>query len=224
MSSRTLSATQPIPHTEKLPRKGQRLSSRERIAKVAKNLFVSKGYEGVSVDEIAREANVSKPTIYAHFGSKEALFLSILDAWCATISAPLVGQGASDRPIEEVLRAHARTYTRLIFDPSVLDMNRLLIAEARRVPDTARRYYEVGPNSAYKAIASFLQERISTGEIDCSDCYEAARAYAAILLASTRLRMQLIVDEKPDWDEIDRRSDFVIGIFLDGLRPHGQMR
>ena len=53
---------------------------RQTIADAALQVFLRQGFAGASVDEIAAEARVSKPTIYAHFGSKEELFRRIMAA------------------------------------------------------------------------------------------------------------------------------------------------
>ncbi len=50
----------------------------ESIIKSAKELFSIYGYKKVSMDEIARDANVTKKTIYAHFKDKETLFKEIV--------------------------------------------------------------------------------------------------------------------------------------------------
>lgn len=52
---------------------------REQLINVARHLFAEKGYEAVSVEEIAQWASVSKPVIYEHFGSKDGLYAVILD-------------------------------------------------------------------------------------------------------------------------------------------------
>ena len=53
---------------------------RERILNVAARLFVSEGYHGISMREIAQAAGVSKAGLYYHFQDKEALFLGVLTA------------------------------------------------------------------------------------------------------------------------------------------------
>ncbi|MEV6432185.1 TetR/AcrR family transcriptional regulator [Nocardia sp. NPDC051463] len=56
-----------------------RMSAAEReqqLLDVAEVLFTERGYEGVSVDEIARVAGVTRPIVYQHHGSKEGIFLA----------------------------------------------------------------------------------------------------------------------------------------------------
>ena len=52
----------------------------------AREVFLKCGFEGASVDAIAEEAKVSKATLYAHFPSKDRLFLSVLQAECDRLS------------------------------------------------------------------------------------------------------------------------------------------
>ena len=55
------------------------LQRREQLIRVGRALFASKGFEAVSVEEIAANAKVSKPIVYEHFGGKEGLYAVIVD-------------------------------------------------------------------------------------------------------------------------------------------------
>lgn len=199
-------------------RRSAATSPRERVAKVARDLFVERGFEGASVDEIARRARVSKPTIYAHFGDKERLFVHILEKACERLIAPLVSEDARDRPIAEVLRNHARHYSRAVLAPDVVALHRLCVGEAVRFPAISRRYYEQGPETAHRALAAFLQERATAGEIDCPDAELAAWHYASLVIATARTRLLFRVDETPDWEMVDRMVASAVELFLVGIR------
>jgi AcrR family transcriptional regulator len=51
-----------------------------QLLEVARKVFGAKGFHGVSMEDVAREAGVTKPILYDHFSSKEALYLALLDA------------------------------------------------------------------------------------------------------------------------------------------------
>lgn len=203
----------------RVPIKPKRVASspRERVAKVARDLFITHGFAGVSIDEIARRARVSKPTIYAHFGDKERLFLHILETACAKLIAPLVSEDARGLPIADVLRHHAHHYSRAVLAPEVVALHRLCVGEALRFPSISRRYFEQGPEMAHKALAAFLQERADAGEINCPDCDLAAWHYASLVIATTRTRLLFRVDEVPQWQEIDRLVESAVELFLRGI-------
>lgn len=192
-------------------------SPRERVAKVARDLFIAHGFEGVSIDEIARRAHVSKPTIYAHFGDKEQLFRHILETACTRLIAPLVSQDARGRPIGEVLRNHAHHYSRAVLAPEVVALHRLCVGEALRFPSISRHYFEQGPEMAHKVLAAFLQERADAGEIDCPDCDLAAWHYASLVIATARTRLLFRVDNTPQWQEVDRMVASAVELFVRGI-------
>ena len=52
---------------------------REQLIDVGRLLFAEKGFEAVSVEEIAAKAEVSKPVVYEHFGGKEGLYAVVVD-------------------------------------------------------------------------------------------------------------------------------------------------
>ena len=75
-----------------------RMSGRERreqLIAVGRTLFAEKGFEAVSVEEIAATAGVSKPVVYEHFGGKEGLYAVVVDRemnhLLSTISGALQG-------------------------------------------------------------------------------------------------------------------------------------
>ena len=58
---------------------------REQLIAVSRSLFASRGYEGTSVEEIAAQAQVSKPVVYEHFGGKEGLYAVVVDREVRTL-------------------------------------------------------------------------------------------------------------------------------------------
>jgi AcrR family transcriptional regulator len=71
---------------------------REQLLVVGRRLFAEKGFEAVSVEEIAAKAGVSKPVVYEHFGGKEGLYAVLVDRemneLLASISDALTGSNA----------------------------------------------------------------------------------------------------------------------------------
>ena len=78
---------------------------RAAILDAAMNVFADRGYHASSIDEIAREAGVSKALIYEHFASKQALWASLLDTQAAEIFRRLAAGAATAEPGEVRLRS-----------------------------------------------------------------------------------------------------------------------
>ncbi|MCU0280176.1 MAG: TetR/AcrR family transcriptional regulator [Candidatus Nanopelagicales bacterium] len=71
---------------------------REQLLSVGKTLFASRGYEAVTVEEIAAAAEVSKPVVYEHFGGKEGLYAVIVDREMQTLVKKITESFTGDNP------------------------------------------------------------------------------------------------------------------------------
>ncbi len=82
---------------------------REQLIAVGRGLFAAKGFDGTSVEEIAAEADVSKPVVYEHFGGKEGLYAVVVDreltALTSTVTAALTSEGSERETIERAALA-----------------------------------------------------------------------------------------------------------------------
>src|SRR5947209_4757575 len=152
----------------------ERRSPRKRraILEAARTAFLRSGYRGASMDEIAALARVSKQTVYKHFADKEQLFSAIILGITARAeefaqAVPLLLQDTED--LEQALQALARHYIRAVITPAVLQLRRLVIAEAARFPDLACTYYERAPERVLAALAAALQQLADRGHVRLDD-------------------------------------------------------
>lgn len=132
-------------------RRGEAL--REHILYAAKDVFLELGFERASMDEIAARAETSKRTLYAHFESKEKLFLAIISLVRGLFLAKLkMPDDYSDDPAQALTLFCGRYLEILLFGGSIR-MCRMGIAEAARFPEASIQYYDV--------IFTAVQERLS---------------------------------------------------------------
>ncbi len=101
-----------------------RLSGPERketILSAAQGLFASKGFHGVSIDEIARAVNVSPAILYRHFDSKQALYSAVLEKFAGQRQSyveTIVNHGTS---FEDALAGMTQVYVKNIAEnPDIL--------------------------------------------------------------------------------------------------------
>jgi AcrR family transcriptional regulator len=78
---------------------------RRRIVEAATSLFSRYGYKRTSIDLLAAEAGVAKPTVYAYFADKDAIFQAVVEAVCDELVLAARQAGERDAPIEERVAA-----------------------------------------------------------------------------------------------------------------------
>jgi AcrR family transcriptional regulator len=138
-------------------RRGDEL--REHILWEAKNVFIELGFERTSMDVVAARASTSKRSLYAHFESKDKLFLDVIDLARGLYVDKLAAPGQySDDPAQAVVLFCGRFLQLLLYKPA-LRTCRMTIAEAERLPEAASRYYDAIFATTQDRLASFIGER-----------------------------------------------------------------
>ena len=194
-----------------------RLSSGGPIRDAAASLFLEKGYQGTSMDEIAALAGVSKQTIYTHFPNKEVLFQDLVlgnagrvDEFTAEIQRTF-DQGSD---LSRGLRDVARLYMRFVIRPEVLRLRRLVLGEAGRFPGLAQRYYELVPERVYQALADLFRQLTDRGLLSVDDATLAAHHFAWLVLGLPLDAAMFDDNRVPAPDELDRLADAAARVFI----------
>jgi TetR/AcrR family transcriptional regulator, mexJK operon transcriptional repressor len=191
--------------------------SPERRASIlvgASRVFAEDGYEGASMSHIAREAGVSKGTLYNYFDSKAELFTAYVAQECAQ-ALPKVFDGAEpDGEPAEVLRGIGLRIMRMMLSPLGVSTYRVVVAEAGKFPELARAFYEAGPARAIKHLSGWLSEQASRGRLELDDPDFAAEQFFALCQTRLALLRRLRIVETADEAEITRIVDAAVTMFL----------
>src|SRR6202789_992976 len=143
---------QRVPVRSGRPPRGHAGRVEERILDAAGRVFLERGFQGASVDEIAEAASAGKPTIYARFPSKQALFTAVVERLVRrnTTFESLSCAGGS---IEERLNALAAVILGRVLTPETIGLIRVAVAEARRFPELATSVSRMGRERPTEALA-----------------------------------------------------------------------
>ena len=129
---------------------------RQHILLAAKNVFLETGFERASMDAVAASAGTSKRSLYAHFESKDKLFLAVLDLVRELYLGKLMTPDAyADDPVEAVALFCGR-FQQLLTWESQAQTCRLCISAAERLPDSAKAYYDAMFAVMYSRLAGYL--------------------------------------------------------------------
>jgi TetR/AcrR family transcriptional repressor of mexJK operon len=126
------------------------------IVDCAANLFIANGYHKVSLNAIAREANVAVRTIYVKFGGKAGLFDAMLRSHRQTFFTGMPAMNLEGRSVDEVLHDFARRYLRLVTSDRAVAMQRMVITEAPGNPELSRSFMLAGLEPTLTMLAAFF--------------------------------------------------------------------
>lgn len=155
------------------------------IMDAATKVFLSKGYDGTSMDEIAAVAHVSKQTVYKHFADKERLFTEIVLATTDQVDRVvlLVASTLADtRDLQKGLVKLARRILTLLMQPQLLRLRRLIIANADRLPELGRAWYEQGFERVLATLATCFRRLADHQLLHLDDPLLAANHFVGMLL------------------------------------------
>lgn len=159
-----------------------------RILDAARRVFLQRGLAGASIDEIAGLARAGKPSIYARFADKEALFGAVVLNNCAAAIERFESSAPSGATIEERLANVGTTFLQWILSGHTLDLMRVSISEAHRFPDLANNVQRMARQRGEEAVGHLLSEAAR------ADALGALPAFARERLATTgRLFIDLVV-------------------------------
>ena len=136
-----------------------------RILDAARRVFLERGLAGASIDEIAELACAGKPTIYARFPGKEALFSAVVMRKVAANVARFANFVPAGATIEERLASVGATVLRQLLAGDTVGLLRLSIAEARRFPDLASSVHRMARERGLQAVARLLAEAAQSDEL-----------------------------------------------------------
>jgi AcrR family transcriptional regulator len=169
----TITLAHPAPVAES-PEMG---AKRRQILDGARAVFLSQGFDGTSMGEIARAAGVSKGTLYVYFENKEQLFEAIVHEQCAAQAEQIFRLDTEDHDVAGVLQRLGEAYVAFVCRMGATSPVRTVIAIADRMPDIGRRFYETGPGLGIAALEAYLKAQVAAGVLQVEDCGVAAAQF-----------------------------------------------
>lgn len=195
----------------------------QAIVRAAREVFLSNGYLGTNMDLIASRSGVSKQTVYTHFGSKEALFVEIVGSMTGDAGdrvhheRPELGD---DAELEAYLRGFAERQLRIVTEPELLQLRRLVIGEVGRFPELAKVLYERGPQRAIGELTAMFEVLRERGLLTGAEPAEAAEWFNWLVMAAPLNRAMMLGDAAvPGDDELRRHVAEAVRIFLTAFGP-----
>lgn len=194
-----------------ITRKGRKL---DQVLDGARRVFMADGFEGASVDDIARAANVSKATLYSYFSDKKLLFLEVASSECQRQSCEAINTIDTSAPPRVVLEQVGKHFVRFLTSTFGQQVFRICVAESDRFPELGRQFYGSGPAVMRAEIVRYFEAAIARGELAIEDKPLAADQFAELCKADVWSRLIFGVSASITPPEIDRVVAGAVDVFM----------
>lgn len=192
-------------------RKGRKFG---QVLEGARKVFMADGFEGASVDDIAKQANVSKATLYSYFPDKRLLFMEVANQECARQSQSAIDNIDMSAAPRQVLSQAGRHFLRFITSKFGQQVFRICVAESDRFPEIGRAFYRSGPERMRAEMAEYFTGSIARGELKIDDLALAADQFGELCKADLWPRLMFGVIASVTEADIERVVDGAVETFL----------
>lgn len=186
----------------------------DQVLEGARKIFMTDGFEGASVDDIAREAGVSKATLYSYFPDKRLLFMEVAKTECVRQADMAMESIDMSEPVAKVLTTAAWRMVEFFTSDFGQRVFRLCVAESDRFPELGREFYESGPAMVRAKLIEFMKVGISRGELQIEDLSLAADQFSELCKADLFPRMVFSIDKEFDAPAKERIVKGAITTFM----------
>lgn len=192
--------------------------SRQKILSAAEDVFLAAGFLGASMDQVAERAGMSKQTLYAHFKSKQALFIDVVVSMTGAAAQTLQQEADApldDRPVQDFLLDAAIEQLDVVLTPRLMQLRRMVIGEVERFPELGKALFENGPAKAINRLALACAHYTAIGQLHTQNPTQAASFFNWIVMGGPTSEAMLLGDAGiPDPDARHRHAAESVRIFL----------
>lgn len=174
----------------------------DQVLAGAREIFLRDGFEGASVDDIARAAGVSKATLYSYFPDKRLLFLEMAKVECARQADHVMDTVDMSAPMGDILGSVCRQVIDLVISDFGRSIFRICVGESARFPELGREFYASGPEMGRIRLMALLSCGVERGELDINDLRFAADQLSQ--LCKVDLFDQMVFNISNDFSDADR--------------------
>jgi TetR/AcrR family transcriptional regulator, mexJK operon transcriptional repressor len=190
----------------------------QEVLDVATEYFLAHGYQGASINAMARSSGISKESIYRYFSSKKQLFEAVICRELAEYQTRLRRLSAEKTmDLREALVNIGETVLDLVTMDRTLALRRLIFDEARRSPDVGQHYHKIGPEHAFAAVEEIFRSHHAESDFDPAIL---SRHFLSMVCFRPILERECAVSSAPSHAQIRTRVESIVADFMKAfLRP-----
>jgi len=198
------------------PTRGQQQLRHEELLEISLDIFLERGFEQTTMEEIALCVGMSKRTVYARFEDKAALFKAAVRRAIERYTVPRDALDAvATDDLKETLMAIARLRIANLATPVATKLQRILSAQSYRFPELFHAAFEQGAGPTIDFLSDLFKTHAGRGHIIVAEPRRAAAAFLSLVVGGPA---RIIVSgNRLDKQEIETRIRFAVSLFLNGV-------
>lgn len=193
------------------------LEKRQRILESAKSLFLKQGYHGSSMNEIARDAGVTKLTVYNHFQDKATLFTCAIEDTCEALIMARPPQLSVDSNFQQALAQLCALSLEIVYLPEAIKLEYLLLDLASQQSPLLQQFYQASHQKLNQVWQHFFQQAIALGFIPNRPLEQLIQLILSLLLGQRHHEILLGIRPIPAVEEQQQLIQSSIQLFLQAI-------
>lgn len=191
------------------------LRRRLEIAAVAERLFLEHGFADTTMKMVALEAGASTETLYRHFGTKDDLFIEVVDTRTKDLRQKIDHDLEGIGPLPAVLTAVGTNLYEAMIMPEMSALACIVVAEVRRNPSLGDAFYALAPGRTLQKLTAYLREARKRGEFTGDDPELAANMFIGLVIGKvTPIRLFIPHRDASSHEHKQSHVDEAVRIFL----------
>ncbi len=183
-------------------------TTKDKILYAAISLFSQKGYDGVSVRDIAKEVGIKASSLYKHYDNKEAILESIFLLFKGTMARTVPTEGDLNKLLKDLsplkyLENSFELFKQIMWMPEILQISKIITLEQQRNHSIRQFFTEELIEKPRKQLKRVFDLMIENGILEKADTLVLAEEYNSYIL-SLYFEQNFLKDE-PDLQQIDKR-------------------
>ena len=195
------------------------LEKRAKILQAAKSIFLKMGYHATNMNQIAKEAGVTKLTVYNHFQDKANLFMCAIEESCEESIRAKQFELTAESDFGQALYLMCHRALSIIYLPEALKLDCLLFELAAEQSPLTQQFFDASHTRMCHVWCDFFEQAIAFKFIQADAPLKQTELIISLMLGIRHQQVLLGLAPVPTANEIDQIIQHAIEIFLLKYQP-----
>lgn len=190
-------------------------AKRQQILDSAINLFTEQGFAATSMELIAKNADVSKQTVYSHFGSKDDLFSASIEQRCESLHILDLSMHDLSDP-KTILLELAKRLIEIITSKQACAVHKICAFESNAYPQVSDIFYQAGPLRVTNELSLLMEKLHQQKVLYIENPRYAALQFLNMIKGELWMQVEFNTKERISPKEVDEYLRDSVDFFIRG--------